>query len=143
MNFFRRYAVLILLTFAVTTLLAVPLAFMASAQAPGGPAPPPDQTVGSLIALFINTTGTLAVVQLLKNYVIPTITQRYPALLPMLAGAAGPVLAFIQTKLAARLGYPIDLSMVVAIFTGAASVGVNQFVKKSTAATSRIHKLIG
>lgn len=107
------------------------------------PAAEPDTSVRSLIALFINTTGTLAVVQVLKTYVMPGITQVYPALLPILAGLMGPFLALVQTRLAKALGYPIDLSMIVAIFSGAASVGVNQFVKHTAVPASRIRKLIG
>lgn len=121
----------------------LPLAFAQATPPPLSPPPTQDYNVRSLIALFINTTGTLVVIQLLKTYVIPALSQSYPAMLPILAGLMGPLLAAIQTRLATALGYPIDLSMVVAIFSGAASVGVNQFVKHSTAPTSRLRKLIG
>lgn len=93
-----------------------------------------------LLAGFINTTATLLLVQGFKTYVLPAVP---PALLPVLAGALGPLVALAQTALGQALGYPVDLSPLAGLVTGLSATAVNQVVKQSTAPTTRLHKLIG
>lgn len=113
----------------------------------GAQASPPvaePQPINSLIAMMINTGGTLLLVQLLKSYVVPQVRTATPWLLPILAMLGGPVVSLVQSYLAKKLGYPVDLSPMVGLFSGAAAVAVNQTVKNvDPDPTSRLRKLIG
>lgn len=116
------------------------IAAVAGAQTPA-PAPT-EPTWGSIWAGLINTTAVLVVVQVCKTY-LPTLRVRMPAFLPILAGALGPAIALLQNRLATRLGYPIDLSPILALFTGAAATMVNQTIKQGLHVTSRVRRLLG
>ncbi|HXG76466.1 MAG TPA: hypothetical protein VNJ53_07850 [Gaiellaceae bacterium] len=84
-----------------------------------------------ILAGFINTTAVLLLVQGLKT-LLPWLRQTTPWLLPVLAASAGPLVAAVQSWLAAWLGAPIDLSPLVAIFSGATATAVHQVGKQVT-----------
>jgi len=78
-----------------------------------------------IIANLINTTFVLIIIQLIKTY-IPFIRQSVPWLLPILAGAIGPAIALLQNYLSQYLVFSIDLSPIIAIFTGATATAIHQ-----------------
>jgi len=82
-----------------------------------------------VIAALINSVLVLLVVQVLKT-AIPKLKESIPWLIPILAGAIGPAVAAGQNALFAWLGVPIDLSAIVAIFTGGTAVAINQVGKQ-------------
>jgi len=85
----------------------------------------------ALGAAAINSVGVLAVVQLIKSYA-PKLKVQLPWLIPIIAGAVGPAVAAGQNALGAYLGIPIDLSPIVAVFTGATATAMNQVYKQAT-----------
>jgi hypothetical protein len=78
-----------------------------------------------LLAILINTLGVGLTVQLVKQF-RPMWADKYGWLLPIIAVAAGPVILFAQSYLAAKLGYDIDLSVLVGALTGTAAVAAHQ-----------------
>ena len=79
-----------------------------------------------LVAVLINGVGVLAVVQLVKVHLMPFLKAQHPWALPILAVLAGPIVGFATEFLMAFLGYPIDLSAIVAALTGAMAVVAHQ-----------------
>lgn len=102
---------------------------LAWAQAPA-PAPAPAQpTWGMILGATINAVGTMVVVKLLAHpRVIPALRDRVPALMPVLAGALGPAVAWAQDALTKLTGVPIalDTNAVLHVFTGASAVAIAQ-----------------
>lgn len=82
-----------------------------------------------ILAGFINTTLVLVLVQLCKA-AIPSLRSAVPWLIPVIAGALGPLVAVGQSWLGTWLGIPVDLSPVVAVFTGATATAVHQVGKQ-------------
>lgn len=82
-----------------------------------------------IIAGIINTVLVLFVVQALKN-LVPKMRESIPWIIPILAGAIGPLVAAGQNALFSWLGIPIDLSAIAAIFTGGSAVAINQVGKQ-------------
>jgi hypothetical protein len=85
--------------------------------------------MNQLLGQLINTVAVLALVQLLKTY-IPMLKTYYPWLLPIIAAAAGPLVALLQNWITGALGVPIDLTPISGIFSGGAAVMVNQVGKQ-------------
>jgi len=67
----------------------------------------------------------LLAVEVIKM-VLPMLDEFVPWMLPIIAAAIGPVVAMLQGYLQAWLGLPIDLSPIVAIFTGGSAVALYQ-----------------
>ncbi len=84
----------------------------------------------TLFGALINTVIVMGLVQLIKIY-IPKINLAIPWLLPLLAAVIGPIVALIQTAIAGWLGVPIDLSALVAVFTGGSAVALYQIGKQT------------
>jgi len=103
----------------------------------------PDTTWTAILAGAINTTGVLVAIQIGKRYVVPALWKSVPALIPILAGALGPAVAVVQNVLAAKLGVPLDLSPIVAAFTGGSAVAVNQFFRLSLPPQAPLRKMLG
>lgn len=89
----------------------------------------------TILGAMINTAGVLAVVQILKVNIIPAVREKAPWILPILTGAIGPAIAALQNLLSGVLAVSITLDPVVAVFTGAAAVAVNQAGKQITKPT--------
>jgi len=70
-----------------------------------------------IIANFINVVLVLVVVELIKM-ALPILKEKVSWLLPIIAAAIGPAVSLIQGYLGGLIGLPIDLSPIVAIFTG-------------------------
>ena len=95
------------------------------------PAPPQaaQPTWGMILGATINAVGTMVVVKLLAHpRVIPALRDRVPALMPVLAGALGPAVAWAQDALTKLTGVPIalDTNAVLHVFTGASAVAIAQ-----------------
>jgi len=82
-----------------------------------------------IVANLINMVLVLVAVELIKKS-IPIINASIPWLLPIIAAVIGPVVALIQSYLGAWLGVNIDLSSIVAVFTGGSAVALYQFGKQ-------------
>lgn len=82
-----------------------------------------------IIANLINMVLVLLAVEGIK-YVLPFLNSKVPWLLPIIAGCIGPVVAVIQGWLGALVGLPIDLSAIVAIFTGSSATALHQVFKQ-------------
>jgi len=82
-----------------------------------------------IVANLINTVLVLLAVQGIKA-VLPFLNKSVPWLLPIIAAAIGPVVAVIQSWLGSWLGINIDLSAIVAVFTGGSAVALYQFGKQ-------------
>lgn len=82
-----------------------------------------------IVANLINTVLVLLAVQGIKS-VIPFLNSKTPWLLPIIAAAIGPVVAIIQSWIGSWLGVNVDLSAIVAIFTGGSAVALYQFGKQ-------------
>lgn len=78
-----------------------------------------------VIAAVINTAAVLVVCQFIKLYK-PKITETMGWLLPFFTLLLGPILAKVQSIIAVWLGVPIDLSPIIAAWTGGAAVAVHQ-----------------
>jgi hypothetical protein len=125
----RKIVVLALL------MLVVVLVALAGAQTPAPPAPGIDWksmfSWKQFVAAAINCLAVLAIVQFLKG-VIPWTRVSVPWLLPLLTMLPiGPGIALVQDWLAAWLGWPIDLSPIIAVFTGGAAVAIHQSYRQS------------
>jgi hypothetical protein len=130
----RTNRLLTLALFIVLCFALVPLA-LAFAQTVGGvpsPAPAaPSSPAGwkGLVALALNSFVVLGLVQLIKVK-LPLIREAAPWALPILAVVLGPLVAMGQSALGSYLGAPVDLSPLVALFTGGAAVAANQVAKQ-------------
>ena len=82
-----------------------------------------------IVANLINMVLVLVAVELIKKS-IPFFNASIPWLLPIIAAVIGPVVALIQSYLGSWLGVNIDLSSIVAIFTGGSAVALYQFGKQ-------------
>jgi len=103
-------------------------AWLAFAAEPA-PGEQPKMEWFSILAALINTAGVLTAVQALKIG-IPKLKEKIPWILPILAGAIGPAVAVLQGWLGGILGLPIDISPLIAIFTGASATAANQVYKQ-------------
>lgn len=119
---FKRFAV------AYLTLLALFVALPSVAFAQSG-AGGVALDWRPLLAMLLNTVGVLLVTQLVKIG-IPILRTAVPWLLPVIATLAGPVVAVIQSLLAGWLDVPIDLSPLLGLATGGASVAMHQVYKQ-------------
>jgi hypothetical protein len=101
------------------------------AEPPAPPVPPPPGfdwsqiTWQVLLAGLINSVLVLATVQGIKAFA-PWVRAAIPWSIPIIAMLTGPVVAILQNALAGFLGWPIDLSPILAPFTGAAAVAIHQ-----------------
>jgi hypothetical protein len=93
-----------------------------------------------LVAGAVNCVAVIGVVQVLKG-TIPYLRLRVPWLLPTLSLLIGPLLTSAQNALAAWLGWPIDLSPIIAVFTGGTGVALHQIKKQSESPEKRIAAL--
>lgn len=82
-----------------------------------------------IVANLINTVLVLLAVQAIKA-IIPQLSAAVPWLIPIIAAIIGPVVAVVQNFLTSWLGVPIDLSPLVAIFTGGSAVALYQIGKQ-------------
>ncbi len=128
----RIFAVAFVLAAAVLLAVAPVLVFAQGVPAPA--AQPFDWKTAA--AAIINTAGVMAAVWAL-NRSLPVIRQSVPWLLPILAGAAGPMLAGLQAWLASYLGVAIDLGPVLAVASGASAVAAHQVWRQATQPTPR------
>ena len=78
-----------------------------------------------IVANLINAVLVLLAVELLKM-VLPKLKEAVPWLLPLISMIIGPIMALLQGYLGSWLGVAIDLSPIVAIFTGGTSVALYQ-----------------
>jgi hypothetical protein len=101
----------------------LPFLITGLAWAQGAPESPP--TWSGLLALGINTVVVGAGVKILAAWA-PWVRHRYPVLLPLITGVAGPLIAMLQNGLSSMTGAPINLSPWLAIFSGATSIAVAQ-----------------
>jgi hypothetical protein len=101
------------------------LAIPGSAWAQAGPTMPGPVGWTDVIAATINIVGVMAAVKAITLW-LPALRERSPMLVPLLAMAAGPALAWGQGVLAAWLGLPIDLSPIVGALSGGSAVAVHQ-----------------
>jgi hypothetical protein len=88
------------------------------------------------IATLINGSGVFFAVLVIKSVLMPFLRAQYPWVLPIIAMVAGYLIGFATEALMAWLGYPIDLSTIVAALTGAGAVAVHQI--KVQAVKSRL-----
>jgi hypothetical protein len=115
----------------VMTIALGPVWQVALAQTPPAPTPPAfDWHV--LLAGFINSVAVVGVVQLIKS-LAPAVRSAVPWLLPILSVAIGPLVATLQSWIAAWVGLPIDLSPLIGAFTGGTAVMIHQAYRQSTA----------
>jgi len=84
-----------------------------------------------IIAAAINSVLVLLVVQGLKTYAIPWLNEKVPWALPLISLVIGPGIAFVTNSLSTALGYPIDLSLIIAVFTGGTAVALHQIGKQA------------
>ena len=113
------------------------------AQAPAPVALPDWKTLIDwtvLLAGAINCVLVIAVVQILKG-TLPYLRLTAPWLLPTLTLVIGPLLTYLQNALAAALGWPIDLSPIIAVFTGGTAVTLHQIKEQREAPEKRIVRL--
>jgi hypothetical protein len=82
-----------------------------------------------IAATFVNVIVVMAVVGVLKTYVMPFLKTKYPWLLPVIAAVAGPLVTAAANWISAALGHPIDFSEIVAVLTGVVSVVMYDSVK--------------
>jgi len=84
---------------------------------------------GLLGAALVNSVLVLAGVQGL-TWALPVIKARFPWAIPLIAFAAGPLLALATTALTGFFGHPIDLGALLALLTGGTAVTMHQFLKQ-------------
>lgn len=101
----------------------------AQAPAPAPPSMPTPGTWGQILGFALNAVGTMVIVKGLA-WVIPWFRERVPDLLPIVAGAVGPLLAWVQLQLTEMTGVPISLGVpeILAMFTGGSAVAIAQVV---------------
>jgi len=78
------------------------------------------------LAGIINTVGVVFTVQFLK-WKLPVIKEKLPWFIPIPALASlliGPAISAVQTYVGQLLGIPIDLSPIIAVFTGGSAVAM-------------------
>lgn len=92
--------------------------------APPAPAPA-EMSWLSILALAINTVGTLVVLKLAAT-VVPALRDRFPDVVPFLSVLVGPGVAWVQKQLAA-VGILVDLSPLLAIFSGGSAMAITMF----------------
>lgn len=79
-----------------------------------------------LVGVLINTVGVLVVVQVIK-YVKAKYTDKYDAMLPVVAVALGPCLMALQGFLTSWLGFQgFDFTPISAALTGSLAVTAHQ-----------------
>ncbi len=83
-----------------------------------------------LLANLINAVLVVALVQAIKTYVMPFLRINAPWALPLIAFAIGPLMMLAMEALSGVVGYPIDLSPIIGVFTGGTAVAMNQVVKQ-------------
>lgn len=79
-----------------------------------------------VIAATINAVVVLMVVQFLKVKGLPWLNKNVPWVLPLVAMLVGSLATMLADYLAALLGYPIDLSPIVGLFSGGTAVALHQ-----------------
>ena len=82
-----------------------------------------------IVANLINTVLVLLAVEGIKK-VLPIINASVPWILPIIAAVIGPAVALIQGYVGSWLGVNVDLSPIVAIFTGGSAVALYQVGKQ-------------
>lgn len=80
-----------------------------------------------ILALAINTVGTVVVLKIAATYV-PALRARFPSLVPILAGVLGPAVMYAERYLAGLTGQVIDLSPLLGIFSGGAGMAVTMYM---------------
>jgi len=85
-----------------------------------------------IAATAINAVLVLMAVQFLKTTGIPWLNKNLPWTLPLIALVIGPLMQMLTNYLMGLLGYPIDLSAIVGLFTGGTAVAVHQIYRQAT-----------
>lgn len=83
-----------------------------------------------LLANLINAVLVVAAVQAIRTYVMPVLRERFEWSLPLIAMAIGPLMMVAMAKLSGMIGYPIDLSPIIGVFTGGTAVALHQIGKQ-------------
>lgn len=75
--------------------------------------------------MAINTGGVFFLVNRITSFA-PTLRQKRPQWIPIIAIAAGPLINIAGASLSELVGHPIDFSPIVGAFGGSAAVVVHQ-----------------
>ncbi len=78
---------------------------------------------GLILANLINMTLVLAAVQLIKSFLIPSLSAKGPVVIQALAMILGLVMPMATSFLTELTGYPIDLNPIIGAFTGVQAIG--------------------
>jgi len=84
--------------------------------------------LGLILANLINMVLVVALVGLLKK-ILPGLKEKSPLVLQLIALVVGVAVPFLGAKLTVWLGFPIDLSPIVGVFTGLGAVGFFHFIR--------------
>lgn len=84
-----------------------------------------------IAAALINSVLVLMAVQFLKVKGLPWLNLNAPWVLPLIAILIGPLMQMLTNYLVGMLGYPIDLSPIVGLFTGGMAVALHQIGKQT------------
>jgi len=83
-----------------------------------------------IIAALINSVLVLMIVQLLKTK-LPVLREKFPVILPIITPVIGPLVVMAQNLVTNWLGYQVDLSPIVGVFSGSAAVMLYQVKKQA------------
>lgn len=83
-----------------------------------------------LLANLINAVLVLAAVQAIKTYLLPYLNVKAPWVPPIIAFVIGPLMMVAMVALSELIGYPIDLSPIIGVFTGGTAVALHQVNKQ-------------
>jgi hypothetical protein len=81
------------------------------------------------VAMFINTFGVMASVQLL-TMLLPVLKARVGWVIPFLAMSMGPLMALATEEASKFLGVPVDFSPLASVFSGGSAVALHQMSKQ-------------
>jgi len=84
--------------------------------------------VGIILANLINMVLVVGLVGLLKKF-LPGLKERSPLVIQVLALVAGVGVPFLGAKLTELIGFPIDLSPIMGVFTGIGAIGLFHFMR--------------
>ncbi len=83
-----------------------------------------------LLANLINAVLVLMAVQAIKTHLLPYLNINAPWVLPIIAFVIGPLMMVAMVALSEMIGYPIDLSPIIGVFTGGTAVALHQVGKQ-------------
>jgi len=90
---------------------------------------PVDMNWEYFVALLLNSFVIVALVRVLTYY-MPFFKTRIGWSLPIITMMIGPLMALVTTAVSDAIGYPVDFSPIVGVFTGGTAVAFHQFGKQ-------------